>query len=122
MNAERQSHFQWAAARSLWFAAVAGVGLMLLTSQVIGAATVDRLGTGDGVRITVFQSPDLTTETRISQRGTITFPLIGEVKVGGLTPANAGSEIARQLKRGKFLLNPQVTVVMTELRSRQVSV
>ncbi|HJQ64692.1 MAG TPA: polysaccharide export protein EpsE [Burkholderiales bacterium] len=87
-----------------------------------GAGSVDKLGMGDGVRVTVFQYPDLTTETRVSQRGTITFPLIGEIKIGGLTPAAAGSEIARQLKRGKYLLNPQVTVVMTELRSRQVSV
>src|SRR5262245_34037116 len=49
----------------------------------------EALGDGDNVRITVFQNPDLTTETRISERGTITFPLIGEVAVAGLTPAAA---------------------------------
>ncbi|MGQ0749532.1 MAG: polysaccharide export protein EpsE [Betaproteobacteria bacterium] len=107
---------------SKWGAAAAGTVFMLATSPVLGAAGMDRLGTGDGVRVTVFQYPDLTTETRISQRGTITFPLVGEVKVEGLTPAAAGAEIARQLKRGKFLLNPQVHVATTEVRSRQVSV
>jgi polysaccharide export outer membrane protein len=102
--------------------ALAAVLLMLVAGHAAGAQSADRLGVGDQVRVTVFQYPDLTTDTRISQTGTITFPLIGEVKIGGLTPAGAGTEIARQLKRGKYMLNPQVTVVMTELRSRQVSV
>jgi polysaccharide export outer membrane protein len=101
---------------------VASFALMLFAVPVVGSEGIDRLGIGDGVRVTVFQYPDLTTETRVSQSGTITFPLIGEVKIGGMTTTAAGSEIARQLKRGKYLLNPQVTVVMTELRSRQVSV
>lgn len=105
-----------------WFAALLGVTLMLVAGRAFAAQSVDRLGIGDSVRVTVFQYPDLTTEARVSQRGTITFPLIGEVKIDGLTPASAGSEIAKQLKRGKFLVNPQVHVVMTELRSRQVSV
>ena len=43
------------------------------------------LGSGDIIRITVFQNPDLTTETRVSESGAITFPLVGNVEVGGLT-------------------------------------
>jgi len=122
----RQKRSQWhhrsVRGTSKWFAALAGVALLLITAQSIAAEMADRLGMGDTVRVTVFQYPDLTTETRVSPLGTITFPLVGEVKIGGLTPAAAGTEIAKQLKRGKFMLNPQVTVVMTELRSRQVSV
>ena len=117
-----QMHHKSARGNSKWFAALAGVALLLITAQSVAAETADRLGMGDTVRVTVFQYPDLTTETRVSPLGTITFPLVGEVKIGGLTPAGAGTEIAKQLKRGKFMLNPQVTVVMTELRSRQVSV
>jgi polysaccharide biosynthesis/export protein len=117
-----QLHHKSARGNSKWFAALAGVALLLITAQSVAAETADRLGMGDTVRVTVFQYPDLTTETRVSPQGTITFPLVGEVKIGGLTPAGAGTEIAKQLKRGKFMLNPQVTVVMTELRSRQVSV
>jgi polysaccharide export outer membrane protein len=82
----------------------------------------ETLGEGDAVRITVFQNPDLTTETRVSERGTITFPMIGEVKVGGLTPAAAESQIAQQLERGKFVVKPQVNLNVTQLRSRQVTV
>ena len=84
--------------------------------------TRDTLGAGDSVRITVFQNPDLTTETRISDRGTIVFPLIGEVVIGGQTPIGAGARIAEQLKQGNFIRNPQVSVSVIQVRSRQVAV
>ncbi len=80
------------------------------------------LGEGDSIRITVFQNPDLTTETRISEGGTITFPLIGEVQLAGLTPARAEARIAEHLVKGKFLVKPQVSVNLVQVRSRQVSV
>jgi polysaccharide biosynthesis/export protein len=86
------------------------------------AATRETLGAGDSIRITVFQNPDLTTEARLSQAGAIVFPLIGEVALSGLTTAEAGSRIADQLKRGNFIVNPQVAVSIVQVRSRQVHV
>ena len=80
------------------------------------------LGASDSIRITVFQNPDLTTEARVSQSGSIVFPLIGEVELTGLTTAEAGARIAEQLKRGGFIVNPQVAVAIVQVRSRQVSV
>jgi polysaccharide export outer membrane protein len=80
------------------------------------------LGEGDSIRITVFQNPDLTTETRISEQGTITFPLVGEVSLAGLTPAGAEARIAERLIKGKFVLKPQVSLNIIRVRSRQVSV
>lgn len=41
------------------------------------------LGPGDTLRIQVFQNPDLKIETQISESGTITYPLIGVVEIGG---------------------------------------
>jgi polysaccharide export outer membrane protein len=82
----------------------------------------ETLGPGDSIRITVFQNPDLTTESRLSQSGSIVFPLIGEVGLGGLTTAEAGARIADQLKRGNFIVNPQVAVSIVQVRSRQVHV
>jgi polysaccharide export outer membrane protein len=82
----------------------------------------DKLGVGDALRVTVFQQPDLTTEARVTERGTITMPLVGEVKVAGLTSTEAGRQIATELKSGKFLRNPQVNVAVTTVRSRQVNV
>ncbi len=80
------------------------------------------LGPGDAVRITVFQNPDLATEARISERGTIGFPLIGEVAIGGLDPADAEALIARKLIEGKVVLKPQISLNVLRVRSRQVSV
>jgi polysaccharide export outer membrane protein len=85
-------------------------------------AALEALGAGDMVRVTVFRNPDLTTEARVSDRGTILFPLIGEVHVTGLTPSQAGTMIARKLRDGKFVVNPEVTVALAQLNSRQVAV
>ena len=82
----------------------------------------ETLGAGDSIRVTVFQNPDLTTEARLSQSGSIVFPLVGEVGLGGLTAAEAGARIAEQLKRGNFIVNPQVAVSIIQVRSRQVHV
>jgi polysaccharide export outer membrane protein len=81
-----------------------------------------QLGGGDAIRITVFQNPDLTLETRVSEGGAITFPLIGAVPVGGLSTTAAEELIAQKLKSGNFVKQPQVNIVLTEVRSSQVAV
>lgn len=101
--------------KSIW------LGMIALLFAVPGMAS-ERLGVGDAVRVTVYQQPDLTTEARIAERGTIGIPLVGEVKVAGLSPAAAAAQIAQELKKGKYLKDPQVSVALVTLRSRQVSV
>ena len=99
------------------------VGLFVFAVAVTAWAQVaEKIGVGDAVRVTVFQQPDLATEARVSDRGTISMPLVGEVKVAGLTPSLAGAQIAGALKDGKYLKNPQVSVALTTVRSRQVNV
>src|SRR5207245_4184121 len=66
--------------------------------------------------------PDLTTEARISERGSISFPLSGEVEIAGLTPEGAAARIADRLVLGKFVIKPQVSLSVQQVRSRQVSV
>jgi polysaccharide export outer membrane protein len=83
---------------------------------------LEALGMGDMVRVSVFRNPELTTEARVSERGTILFPMIGEVNVAGLTPSQAGARIADKLRSGKYVVNPEVTVSMMQVNSRQVSV
>ncbi len=80
------------------------------------------LSAGDAIRIQVFQNPDLALDTRISETGNITYPLIGEVKLGGLSVTAAEKKIADALKSGGFLQKPQVTLVLTQIRGNQVSV
>lgn len=80
------------------------------------------MGPGDSVKITVYQNPDMATETRISEVGSVTVPLLGPVELGGLTPAQAEIRIAALLKSGGYVPRAQVTVFVTQFRSRQVSV
>ena len=83
---------------------------------------LEALGMGDMVRVTVFRNPELTTEAKVSERGTILFPMIGEVPVSGLTPSQAGQRIGDKLRSGRYVVNPEVTVSMMQVNSRQVSV
>src|SRR5437868_13823522 len=66
------------------------------------------LAAGDIGRVTVFQNSDLTLETRITESGTISYPLIGTVKVGGMTLPAAEQAIAAARKNGGFLREPQL--------------
>ncbi|MFC1771781.1 polysaccharide export protein EpsE [Pseudomonadota bacterium] len=82
-----------------------------------------QLGGGDSVYVQVYEQPDLTTEARISQDdGTITFPLLGEVAISGLSPEEAGLKIARLLKDGGFVKNPQVALTVREFQSQKIPV
>ncbi|RPH41394.1 MAG: polysaccharide export protein EpsE [Burkholderiales bacterium] len=80
------------------------------------------VGAGDVIRIQVFQNPDLTVEARVSEAGAISYPLLGALRIGGLSPTAVERLIADRLKSGNFLQNPQVTVNITTFRSQQVSV
>ncbi len=75
----------------------------------------------DLIRITVFQEDDLTTETRITKAGSITFPLIGAVQVAGKTIAQTQEEI-RSLLDKDYIVNPQVTVAVIEYSKLWVTV
>jgi polysaccharide export outer membrane protein len=81
-----------------------------------------RLGDGDNIRITVFQNPDLTLETRVSENSTITYPLIGTVKIGGMTIDAAAQTIANALKAGNYIKQPQVNIQLVRNLGNQVSV
>jgi polysaccharide export outer membrane protein len=80
------------------------------------------LGAGDAIRVQVFQNPDLTIETRVSENGSITYPLIGAVDLGGLSIAAAEKKIAEALQTGGFLKQPQVNITLQQIRGNQVSV
>lgn len=81
-----------------------------------------RLAAGDQIRITVFQNPDLSVETRLTEAGTITFPLIGTVNLRGLTTSQAERRIADALRDGNYVKQPQVSLQVSQVRGNQVSV
>ena len=89
-----------------------------------GAATPAEymLGSGDVLRVLVFQNPDLTLETRVTETGLVSYPLLGNVRLGGQSVTAAEKIIADGLRNGNFVKNPQVTIVVLQVRGNQVSV
>jgi polysaccharide biosynthesis/export protein VpsN len=76
-----------------------------------------RLGAGDMISIRVLGEDDLRREkVRLSDAGTISFPVLGEIPVKGMTVGALEEYVTRGLK-GRYLLNPQVTVAIDEYRN-----
>jgi polysaccharide export outer membrane protein len=73
------------------------------------------LNTGDHVQVTVFEEPDLSVSAILDDTGAISYPLLGEVQVRGLTARELETEITEGL-RGRFLINPRVNVSIAEYR------
>ena len=80
------------------------------------------LGAGDLVRISVYGNPDLANETRVTQEGKLTFPLVGEIPVGGLSVAESEKKISSMLETGGFVKNAQVNIVVVQFTSQQISI
>jgi len=79
------------------------------------------LGEGDLLNISVYDNADLTTQARVSGGGVISFPLVGEVGVSGLTVREAEVKLAGLLTNG-FLREPHVSVFVAEYRSKKVTI
>lgn len=92
------------------------------TAPAAAASAEYRLGAGDVVRIVVYQNPDLTLETRVSETGVVSFPLLGNIRLGGLGISAAEKLIADGLKNGNFVKSPQVTLTLLQVKGNQASV
>jgi len=99
--------------------------LAMLTMQFAEAGVAPsgdyQLTPGDSIRVFVYQYPDLTYDTRVTESGEITYPLVGAIKLGGLTLAAAESKITAALKDGGYVRAPQVHIVVESVGG-QVSV
>jgi polysaccharide export outer membrane protein len=80
------------------------------------------LGPGDEVEISVYGAPDLSGHTRVSADGNISMPLVGYIRIAGLTSSEAEGAIENQLRQNNILNDPQVSVFAKEYRSGGVSV
>lgn len=100
--------------------------LSLLLSTAANAVQPDYedylLGAGDTVKVIVYNNDDLVTETKISANGNILFPWIGEIKVAGITTTQASHDIAAQLSKKGFIIEPQVNMTVTVYDSKTFSV
>jgi len=80
------------------------------------------IGPGDLLHITVLREPELEQHARVLDSGAVALALIGELGVQGLTPAQAAGRIADAYRNGKFLLRPEVSVLVEQYATESVSV
>jgi polysaccharide export outer membrane protein len=104
------------------FLGLFGAATQAQTVAAPSAAADYRLGPGDILGAVVFQNPDLSLDVRVSEGGLISYPLIGSVAVGGQTLMEAQARIAQALRSGGFVRDPQVSLVLRQMRGHQVSV
>ena len=79
------------------------------------------VGEGDLLRITVYEHPDLTAELRLGADGNITFPLIGELSISGLSTLEIEKLLVRKLEDG-YIRKAHVTVFIREYKSKRITV
>lgn len=80
------------------------------------------IGPGDSLEVTVFDIESLSGQFRVSQKGQVELPLIGKIRVAGLTADGAAAEIQKKLKNGGFVLDPQVTVLISQYATQGADV
>jgi protein involved in polysaccharide export with SLBB domain len=76
---------------------------------------------GDSIQVTVFQEDELNRTSRIGDNGVVYLPLIGPVRMGGMTVPQAVSMV-EELLRKDFLVNPQVTINVLQLAMKQITI
>jgi polysaccharide biosynthesis/export protein len=99
-----------------------GTCICLSLSAFAQSGNEYELGGGDSIKISVFLSPELTTEVRISEAGAVSLPMVGKLQLGGLTIPQAEALLESKLKDGNFIQKPQVTMAVINFRSQQVSI
>ena len=86
-----------------------------------GPAAIPRISEGDLLQLEVFQAPEMSTKERVMASGEIFLPLIGAIKVAGLTQEEAEQLITRRLAEN-YLQNPQVNLFVEESASQKITV
>ena len=82
---------------------------------------VYQIGSADLLAIKVFQAEELSGEVRVDQHGSITLPLLGNVRVAGLTQIQAEKRLANLLG-ANLLQNPQVSIFIKEFTTQRITV
>ena len=99
----------------------ASIGFLILFFWALGVGALEgtlsdyRLGSGDSIKITVYEEAELSLEVRLSDAATISYPFLGELQVSGLTVGQLEAKITLGLK-GDYLVSPSVSVSVVEYR------
>ncbi|HEY6986585.1 MAG TPA: XrtA/PEP-CTERM system exopolysaccharide export protein [Rhodanobacteraceae bacterium] len=81
------------------------------------AVSAYRIGVDDEIKVSVWQNPGLDVSVPVRPDGRISVPLVGDIDAGGRTPEEVAGEIQEKLKT--YVRDPQVTVIVTALRSHE---
>src|SRR6478609_2783181 len=92
---------------------------LLFWCSIATQAQSQTLKTGDAISISVYQDPKLDRQVLIGPSGMISFPLAGQIRAAGLTPADL-ERVLKQRLRGRFTEEPDVTVSLVGLASKQI--
>jgi polysaccharide export outer membrane protein len=76
------------------------------------------IGAADVLDISVWKEPDVSRTVPVRPDGKISLPLVSDVQAAGLTPSELAADLTTRLK--KYLNDPQVTIIVTEINSRRV--
>jgi uncharacterized protein involved in exopolysaccharide biosynthesis/protein involved in polysaccharide export with SLBB domain len=87
-----------------------------------GAVMAAPIGPGDSLDVSEFHTPEFHSSVRVSTAGTVTLPMVNEVKIGGLDEPEAARAIEAALVAGGVLLHPEVSVLVTAYAGQDVSV
>lgn len=78
------------------------------------------VGSSDVLAITSYDQADLSGRFTVEADGTFTYPMIGRVKVSGLTLRQVEAAVKRMLRDGGFFKNPEITVSVEQYKSQKV--
>jgi polysaccharide export outer membrane protein len=121
---------------SIWLGVSCGVGICAEPKHTEVAAAVAKespqsgvssadsarpLSPNDAIAMTVYQEDDLNTKTIIDKNGMVMLPLLGQVKISGLTVLDATKQI-QQLYDKDYLVNPRVNLIVEHFAERRFSV
>ena len=93
-----------------------------VVTETSATSTPLLLGPGDELEVTVYGAPDLSGRARIGENGNISIPLIGYVRVAGLSTSEAEAAIEAQLRQNNIVNDPQVAIYAKDYTSSGISV
>jgi polysaccharide export outer membrane protein len=94
-------------------------GLQSATMPDQSAMTI---GAGDLLDLTVFDVPELLLKVRVDSSGSVSLPLIGDLKLAGLTVRDAQLLIAHELVERQLVRKPQVSLLIEEFATQGITV
>jgi len=90
-------------------------------AETVASSDIE-IGSGDLLEVAVLGAPDISKQVRVSSSGEVSLPLIGTVKVAGLTPGQAEKLVEKKLLDGDYVIDPHVSIFEKEYQTQGISV